>query len=152
QPSTLPGIDAPADRQAATLLELCLPYQSEYADNAPYREGVRRHFGQGFGVLEAQAWHAVLRSLKPSRIVEIGSGVSSFCAHHALDRNARDGHPGRLTCVEPHPSPQLRALDGIELVPKPMQQVDLDLFTSLGPGDVLFVDSSHTVKAGSEVN
>jgi len=152
KPSSLPGIDAPLDRQVATLRELCLPYQAEYADNAAYREGVRRNFGQGFGVLEAQAWHAVLRAVKPSRVVEIGSGVSSFCAYHALALNAREGHPGRLVCVEPHPSAALRALPDIELVAQPMQSVDLELFTGLGAGDVLFVDSSHTVKAGSDVN
>jgi predicted O-methyltransferase YrrM len=113
---------------------------------------VRRHFGQGFGVLEAQALHAVLRSIKPSRMVEIGSGVSSFCAHTALTRNAADGRPGTLVCVEPHPSQELRSLAGIELIPRPMQAVDLGVFTALQPGDVLFVDSSHTVKAGSDVN
>jgi methyltransferase family protein len=150
--SELPGIDAPLDRQVDTLREICLPFQAEYAGNAAYEEGVRRNFGQGFGVLEAQAWHAVLRSVKPSRVVEIGSGVSSFCGHHALTRNARDGSPGTLVCVEPHPSAQLRALQGIELIPQFMQHVDLEVFTSLRAGDILFVDSSHTVKAGSDVN
>jgi predicted O-methyltransferase YrrM len=152
QASSLPGIDAPLERQVATLRELCLPYRSEYAGNEAYEEGVRRRFGQGFGVLEAQALHGVLRSLKPARMVEIGSGVSSYCAHRALLRNAADGRPGTLVCVEPHPSPELRALDGVELIDQPMQAVGLDVFTALAPGDLLFVDSSHTVKAGSDVN
>ena len=150
--SSLPGIDAPLDRQVATLRELCLPFQSEYAANEAYEEGVRRHFGQGFGVLEAQALHAVLRSVKPARMVEIGSGVSSYCAHRALERNAADGRPGQLVCVEPHPSPELRSLPGVELIAQPMQTVGLEVFTALQAGDVLFVDSSHTVKAGSDVN
>jgi hypothetical protein len=149
--SQLPGIDAPLDRQAQALKEICLPYQAEYEGNRVYAEAVRLNSGPGFGYIEAQALHGVVRHLKPSRIVEVGSGVSTRCALAALELNARDGGPGKLTCIEPFPFSWLKDAD-VDLLEKKVQETDLSLFESLEDGDLLFIDSSHTVKAGSDVN
>jgi hypothetical protein len=86
---------------------------------------------------DAELYYAMLRSLRPLRVVEIGCGFSSGFAQRALDMNGR----GQLTCVDPSPRVMLphRALH----VCAPWQEADPGIFSSLEPGDVLFIDSSH---------
>lgn len=151
--SDLPGVETDLDTQVALLQEVCRPYREEYAGNPTYLEAVKRHFGPGYGYVEAQALHAVVRHYRPRRVIEVGSGVSTVCILRALERNeAEDGQPFSLTCVEPYPTPTLQALEGIRLVQAPVQTCPLDLFDELGDGDLLFIDSSHTVRPGSDVN
>src|SRR5207249_4543131 len=60
-----------------------------------------------------------------------------------------------LVCIDPYPTQYLKsaATEGrISLIAKKAQEVDLSTFTDLQHGDLLFVDSTHTVKPGSEVN
>ena len=59
---------------------------------------------------------------------------------------------GSLLSIEPFPYPDLRSLNSIDLVAKPVQDVDIAWFTQLRGGDLLFIDSSHVVKAASDVN
>ena len=55
-----------------------------------------------------------------------------------------------VTCIEPYPYDGLRSL-GVELIVQPAQAVDLDVFLHLDSGDLLFIDSTHAVRTGSEV-
>lgn len=86
----------------------------------------------------------------------MGSGVSTHCMLRALRQNEADGHAGsHMTCIEPNPSTPLEALaaeGAIELLPEPVQGVDMDRFEALEAGDLCFIDSSHAVKPGSDVN
>ncbi len=151
--SELPGIRVDLDDQIAILRQTCVPYQAEYTGNSTYLEAVDQQFGPGYGFVEAQALHGIVRHHKPKRIVEVGSGVSTACMIAAAERNrAETGIQCKITCVEPFPSPALLQLGGIELIRTPVQTVDMSLFSALGRGDLLFIDSSHTVKPGSDVN
>ncbi|MBD9384924.1 class I SAM-dependent methyltransferase [Achromobacter sp. ACM04] len=101
-----------------------------------------------FPFIDGMAYHAVLRKLKPRNVVEIGSGFSSLVALEALRRNG----VGKLTCIEPFPRRFLedRAKKGeIRLIQKKAQTFG-DLNDFLEDGDVLFIDSTHTVKIGSD--
>jgi predicted O-methyltransferase YrrM len=151
--SGLPGVAVDLDAQVRNLEALCLPYQAEVAGNPAYRHAVEQEFGPGYGYVEAQALHGVVRSLRPRRVIEVGSGVSTWCLLHALQRNREEtGDAFSLTCVEPHPSPRLRSLAGIRLIEREVQRVRFDEgFAELGEGDLLFIDSSHTVKPGGDV-
>lgn len=152
--SGLPGLEIDLDRQANNIKNICMPYQSEYQGNKAYRYAVENTFGPGYGYIEAQALHGVTRHLKPKRVVEVGSGVSTWCMLTALNMNKEEtGEDFNITCIEPFPSSQLKALEEIKLIPKPVQTVSFDsLFQDLGRNDFLFIDSSHTVKPGSDVN
>lgn len=151
--SALPGLDIDLDAQARTVDGMCAPYRAEYAGNAAYREGVAKAYGPGYGYIEAQALHAVTRHLRPRRIIEVGSGVSTHCMQAALALNRRDGTGEcEMTCVEPFPSAWLRQVPGIRLIEDKVQTVPVDEFRRLESGDMLFIDSSHTVKPGSDVN
>ncbi len=59
---------------------------------------------------------------------------------------------GRVTAVDPFPREFVRRNDlGIELIAQPVEHLDLGLFRSLEENDILFVDSSHVVRAGGDV-
>lgn len=151
--SELPGISVNLDEQAANLKTICVPYQDEFVGNKVYREGVRSHFGPGYGYIEAQALHAIIRHYKPRRIIEVGSGVSTYCMLTAAEMNKKEtGQNTTIVSIEPYPSKKLKGLQQIELIPQQVQTVPFGVFTQLGRGDILFIDSSHTVKPGGDVN
>ena len=102
-----------------------------------------------FNGLDAAVFYSLIRHLRPRRVIEIGSGYSTRFAHKALTRNA-DG--GRLTCIEPHPEERLNGLRlSVEVIQKRVEEIDVDFFSCLQANDILFIDSSHTVKFGSDV-
>jgi predicted O-methyltransferase YrrM len=149
--SDMVGVDADLDAQVAALRRLVAPHQGEYAGNEAFRHATENRFGPGFGYVEAQAMHGFLRSTKPSRIIEVGSGVSTYCMLKAAALNERDtGRRMRVTCIEPFPSQWLRSA-GIELITRRVQECDPGLFAELSDGDLLFIDSSHTVTTGGDV-
>ncbi|WP_421998327.1 class I SAM-dependent methyltransferase [Reyranella sp.] len=96
-----------------------------------------------FSYSDAPAYHAFVRKVRPRTIVEVGSGYSTLIARAAGD--------GRIVCVEPLPRPFLRELAGVEVVQEPVQKIEPDYFNdTLSDGDILFIDSTHTVKHGSD--
>jgi predicted O-methyltransferase YrrM len=151
--SELPGVDSDLDKQVNSLYQICKPYQEEYAGNHNFRYATEHHFGPGYGYIEAQALHGVIRHYKPRRIIEVGSGVSSYCMLKALEKNKEEfGSDFKMTLIEPYASDELQALDQAELIQKPVQNVPFEVFGELTAGDLLFIDSSHTIKPGSDVN
>jgi hypothetical protein len=100
-----------------------------------------------FPRLDAAAAYAIVRATRPRRIVEVGSGHSTrFLARAAAD----EGLPTRITAIDPEPRASLAGL-GLVFMKQPVQSVDAGLFASLEAGDILFIDSSHQVKPGSDV-
>jgi hypothetical protein len=98
-----------------------------------------------FPRLDAAAAYAIVRTLKPRRIVEVGSGHSTrFLARAVAD----GGLDTRITAIDPKPRASLAGLE-IDWIPTPVQRVAA--FPPLGAGDILFIDSSHQVKPGSDV-
>ncbi len=153
RPSTMAGIAVDLDAQEATLRAFCGPWQAEYAGSPLWHEARRRRFGFGFNSIDAEALHGVVRSLRPRRIVEVGSGVSTYIMAQLLARNRRDGAPaGRIVCIDPYPFPRLRELPDVELLTAPVDAVGVEPFLELGENDLLFMDGSHVSKPGSDVN
>jgi predicted O-methyltransferase YrrM len=106
-----------------------------------------------FTWLDARALFVLLRAWKPKRIVEVGSGYSSLLIAD-VNRRFLEGSI-ELTCIEPHPPAFLRrgAERGIaQLIERPVQQLPAAEFQRLAAGDILFIDSSHVSKTGSDVN
>ena len=106
-----------------------------------------------FSGLDAAVLYALVRHLKPRRFIEVGSGFSTLLTALALRRNEADGAPpSEFVAIEPYPLEFLDGLDGLtKLIVQPVQEVPLSLFDDLGEGDVLFIDSSHVLKIGSDV-
>lgn len=140
------------DKLRAELAELIrygidfTPAQTGDMDNA------RSYFWKNgqFTGSDAMAYYAYIRRIRPRNIVEIGSGFSSLIALEALARNAG----GRLHCIEPFPRPFITALaaeGALELQARPAQELMVECLNSiLQDGDILFIDSTHTVKTGSD--
>jgi hypothetical protein len=105
-----------------------------------------------FSHLDAAIYYALIRHLKPARVVEIGCGFSTRIADKALKANRAAGYPAKLICIEPYPQPRLSefALD-MELIEKKVEDVPLEFFRGLAANDILFIDSSHAVKFQSDV-
>lgn len=101
-----------------------------------------------FSGFDAAVYYSLIRHLQPQRVVEIGGGYSTQIANKALARNGA----GKLTCIEPYPEERLNGANlDIELITKRVEEIDLDFFSRLESNDILFIDSSHTVKFGSDV-
>ena len=100
-----------------------------------------------FPRLDAAAAYAIVRITRPARIVEVGAGHST----RFMARAVRDGSLGtQITAIDPAPRASLAGLH-VHAVRQPVQACALELFESLAPGDILFIDSSHQLKARSDV-
>ena len=155
RPAELAGIDLRDDAQLALVEEL-----GRYAADQPFAaeptDGLRYHYDNDyFGWGDGLVLHCMLRHLRPARVVEVGSGFSSALM---LDTAERFLDPApELVLVEPNPE-RLQGLlrdgdlDRVTLLSQPVQEVDRAVFERLGPGDLLFIDSSHVTKIGSDVN
>jgi predicted O-methyltransferase YrrM len=101
-----------------------------------------------FPRLDAAMAYAFVRERRPAAIVEIGSGHST----RFMARAIRDGGlPTRLLAVDPAPRAAIAGLN-VEWLRAPLQDVEPDRFRALGAGDVLFIDSSHVLMPGSDVD
>ena len=108
-----------------------------------------------FAWFDGYLLYGMMRHFKPKRIIEIGSGCSSALM---LDMS---GHPAgcdaELTFVDPYAA-KLRSLmkPGDEartkIIEQPVQSIDLSVFRELQANDILFIDSTHVTKCGSDVN
>ena len=145
--SDMPGVDWNLDRQLTTLRTILSQSPGESDGFDVYERATREEFGPGFGPIEARVLYAVLRAVKPARVLEVGAGVSTAVSLAALARNGT----GLVTCIEPYPRAVLRRLP-VTLIESPVQSVPLETFTTLQAGDVLFVDSTHVVRVGGDVN
>jgi hypothetical protein len=105
-----------------------------------------------FSWLDARALFVMLRWLAPRRMIEVGSGFSSLLS---ADVNQRFlGGRMDFRCIEPYPRPFLEdGFDGLtELIVAPVEALPIETFEALQAGDILFIDSSHVSKTGSDVN
>ena len=155
--SELPGIDV-NDEGQRRLLDRFLPFKDEY-DAFPLRptsDPSQYHLENGlFESVDAEVLYSMVRSFKPGRVFEIGSGYSTLVTAQAILANTREdpSYECELRSIDPYPSAVLAAgLPGLtRQVPLPVQEVAVSEFLELGDGDILFIDSSHVLRIGSDV-
>lgn len=149
------GIDLREDAQRQLLEQLAGYYAAQPFPEQPTPG--RRYYleNPSYGHFDGLMLYGMLRHLVPRRVIEVGSGFSSAAM---LDINEHVlGGKMQLTFIDPDMTrlrPLLRGGDGsrVRLIEKRVQEVPLAVFTELGDGDVLFIDSSHVSKIGSDVN
>lgn len=152
----LPALSFDLDRQSAQAHTLLENYSAEFNnDDILCAFGYSRN-SSTFGRGDAEFLYSLIREKKPGRIVEIGGGSSSQIILAALKQNfVQNQKPTNLTIVEPFPGKDYAELDlsflEFTLLEKPVQSVEIDLFQQLQANDLLFVDSSHVFKHGSDV-
>jgi hypothetical protein len=150
----VPGIDLREGEQIA-LFRSIAPMASELPFTMQPSGDHRYWFDNGwFTYGDGVTYAMLLRAFPPRRVVEIGSGFSS-----ALLLDVNDlFFDRRIKCafIEPHPE-RLRSLlrEGddacFQLIDKPLQSVGMSPFESLEHGDIVFIDSTHVAKTGSDV-
>lgn len=116
----------------------------------------RRYFSNNgiYPIGDATVLRALIAERRPALIIEIGSGFSTACMLDTIDEfRLRTA----IVAVEPDPArlrERLRVEDfeRVELIERPVQAVPLELFGRLKANDILFIDSTHVLKTGSDVH
>jgi Methyltransferase domain len=153
QPSSMPGVaGADIESQLAFFQTCCAPLTERMKQGGIHAFACHENGAVGYGPAEADFLFCFITTHRPQKIVQVGCGVSTAVILLAAKEA---GYQPQIVCIEPYPTAYLSRLAEqkfIHLIPKPAQEVDLDVFTNLAAGDLLFIDSSHTVRPGSEVN
>lgn len=147
------GIEWNEAAQLRLLREEFPKFQGEYdvLPTGPTSDPFQFHFNAGlFDGTDALVLYCMIRHFGPATVLEVGSGMSSLLTAQAARKNGNT----ELICVEPYPNEKLRqGFPGLtRLIVGQVQQVDTRTFEELGANDILFIDSSHVSKIGSDVN
>lgn len=156
--SDLLGIQIDDQSILVRLQHFARQYHEEYTafpideTNVPHQFYIRNG---AFVSVDAEILYCMIREFKPRTIIEIGSGNTTYLAAQAIELNRQENplYNCQLTAIEPYPVPALqKGFPGLtQLVEKPVQDLPLSFFDQLGEGDILFIDSSHVAKIGSDV-
>lgn len=138
-----------------------------YSREVNYYESVRPEDQQqifschnaSFKNKDAEALYSMVRYAKPKNVIEIGGGGTTILLAMALRKNGKEGYKTNFICIEPYPVEVYRGhpylteqIDGLsKIIKKKIQEVEIKLFSQLGQNDILFIDSSHVAKIGSDV-
>jgi predicted O-methyltransferase YrrM len=153
--SSLASIQLDESKMLKTFETLALHFakinfpETDEASHRYYYQNVFYSYG------DAIILSSLLREYRPKRVIEVGSGFSSAVILDTLD----DAGLGmtRCTFIEPFPE-RLRSLLlpadelRVEIIEQPIQKVGHEFFAGLDAGDILFIDSTHITKTGSDVN
>jgi hypothetical protein len=153
--SPLAGVEFDLDAQLAWLERELAATMREFrpppAGDAP--AGVYALGTASYTQLDATVLYGTIRRLRPRRVIELGSGSSTLVIAQALRANAAEGSVARLDVYDPYPGVVTEGLPGLSALHRVRaQDVPVAAFEELRQGDVLFVDTTHTVKLGSDVN
>ncbi len=153
------GVDLCVERQKEYLAQMnalfeTIPKWKNKNDvsggNYRYRIG-----NSAFGLSDAIVLHTMLRLLKPKRLIEVGSGYSSAVT---LDTNEYYlNNEIQISFIEPYPKLLYSIMkngdkESVKIYHNRLQEMPLSVFMDLNDGDVLFIDSTHVSKFGSDVN
>ncbi|MFP4845834.1 class I SAM-dependent methyltransferase [Winogradskyella sp. PE311] len=149
------GIDLNTDKQLS-LVESYKAFYDELPFEASKKEGVRYYFeNPHYSYTDAIFLYSTIRHFKPKQIIEVGSGFTSALM---LDTNELFfSNSIKLTFIEPY-TKRLKSLlregdaSAVTIIEKKVQDVPKEKFLELNAGDVLFIDSTHVVKTGSDVS
>jgi hypothetical protein len=114
----------------------------------PVRPKIARWDQDWFPRLDAAVAYALVRERRPKEIVEVGSGHSTRFMAEAI---AAGGLPTKLTAIDPAPRADIAAT-GAEMIPALVPACGEAPFAGLGSGDILFIDSSHVLMPGTDVD
>ncbi|MDJ0711803.1 MAG: class I SAM-dependent methyltransferase [Woeseiaceae bacterium] len=148
----LRGIDWNTDGQLDTLTRF--RFAEELADvplEKPSTRGYYLNNGQ-FGSGDAEIWYQVIRTFKPKRIIEIGSGYSTLMAIRATKKNQQSdaAYTSDHICIEPYERSWLEE-SGVTVIREKVETLPLSFFSQLEESDILFIDSSHIIRPQGDV-
>jgi hypothetical protein len=149
----IPGIDLHVEEQFL-LLEKFMNFYTELPFEDHKTPRLRYYFlNPSYSYSDAIFLYCMIRHTRPAKIVEVGSGFSSCVT---LDTNELF-FDNQINCTFIEPYPELlksliKNTDSIRITDSPLQHVPLPVFNDLDENDILFIDSTHVSKIGSDVN
>lgn len=157
--SELVGIDINEKGQIELLSIFMSKFKNEYhnlpLDWSPSLKPYEYYINNGsFESADGEILYCMIRHFKPKKIFEIGAGYSTYLSAQAVLKNEEDdNYKCELVAIEPNPNDILRVgFPGLtKLIPTKVQDIPLSEFKKLTENDVLFIDSSHVLKIGSDV-
>jgi len=154
-PRRLDGLDLRAEEQRRVLKRISA-YYGRTPEFSRMRGGEQRFFYDNayFSYPDATIFSCYVQDLGAKRFVDIGGGISTLLMMD-LNDSVLKGRPARIDVIEPYPARLrgwLREGDELNIIERKVQDVDLSFFEDLEPGDILFLDTTHVSKLGSEVN
>jgi len=155
--SEMIGIDLNEQKQLSLLSIFMERYKNEY----DLLNNCKSYYGSGlnmenseFRSVDAEILYCMIRHFKPKRIFEIGSGYSTVIMARAIEKNREEKFADyKLTSIDPYPKKFIKSSMPVffSLIEKQVQEVGLNEFDKLKENDMLFIDSSHMLKIGSDV-
>jgi hypothetical protein len=155
--SRLGGVDLRLE-QAIDLIEGELaPFiaEMEVPIEGPQPPGTFFLQNENYESVDAELLYAFVRARKPRRVVELGSGFTTLLIGEAARRNLAQGDAIEHLAFDPYPRAQIFGEEPpppTVFEPLPATEVPPERLAELEAGDILFVDTTHTVKLGSDVN
>lgn len=153
-PKQLMGIDLNESHQLLLLSEF-----EQFYHEIPFthQQSIGRYYYNNsfYAQSDAVFLYSMIRHFKPHKIIEIGSGFSSAVILDTVESLNRNDVS--FTCIEPYPK-RLKTLlkpsdnNKCKIIESNLQYVHIELFKELQANDILFVDSTHVSKTGSDVN
>jgi hypothetical protein len=154
-PEALGAVDLRVNEQGALLSQFKELYDEAPFPARPNSDWRFSYENDFFSYGDALALYCMLRRVRPKHVIEIGSGWSSCVLLDTCE--AFLGWEPRLTLIDPYPA-RLRGLlrpedfSRIRLITDQVQRVPIAEFHALESGDIVFIDSTHVARVGSDVN
>jgi len=156
--SKLMGLNLNDEKQLELLSLFMLKFKSEYDDFPIYKTSIPYQYylkNGSFDGIDGEILYSMIRYFKPSKIIEIGSGKSTYVSAQAILKNKSEdnNYESELIAIEPYPNNiLLSGFPGLSrIIAKKVETVALEEFEKLQTNDILFIDSSHVLKIGSDV-
>jgi predicted O-methyltransferase YrrM len=154
---SLTGIDMNIENQIQLLHQMSSKFRSEYdclptnRTKKPYQYYLKN---QSFKSVDGEMLYCMIRHFKPKRLVEIGSGCSTYLSAQAMLVNEQEtGHKGEFVAIDPYPNDVVKnRFPGLsQVIQARIEDIGLPQFKELRQNDILFIDSTHVLKIGSDV-
>jgi predicted O-methyltransferase YrrM len=114
----------------------------------PKADGVYSFSNDYFTSPDAEIAYALIRQLHPKRIIEVGSGNSTYLFREAITDGSLDT---KIVSIDPSPRREVQSVAD-QVIRQRLEDVPFsDLQDVLQPNDILFIDSSHEVRSGNDV-
>ena len=135
------GMDWNVSEQLHYLHSIFAKYSGEYTPSTNI----------GLTLVDSFILYAMIREIKPKVMIEVGSGETTKISLQAIEMNEKEGMECKFYAVEPYPHDFLRQISrrNFKLIDKKVEEVDIDFLIT---ADLFFIDSSHVLKIGSDVN
>ncbi len=154
--NALTGLDLNLKGQLQTLTTVIKPFVAELLEAIGDAQAPAPYYwnNHAFGPASAFTLYGMVRHFKPKNLIEVGSGFSTSLSALAAEQNGKEKIKTKFIAVEPYPNARVKnGMPGLhQLVQEQVETMDPRFFDVLGKDDILFIDSSHVAKTGSDVN